>query len=64
VLDGRKLWITNGAEAGVFVIFASVDFAKGYKGITAFIVERDFPGFTGRQEGRQASASARRARPS
>jgi alkylation response protein AidB-like acyl-CoA dehydrogenase len=45
VLDGRKLWITNGAEAGLYVIFANTDFAKGYKGITAFIVERDFPGF-------------------
>jgi len=44
-LDGRKLWITNGAEAGVFVIFANADFAKGYKGITAFVVERGFPGF-------------------
>jgi butyryl-CoA dehydrogenase len=46
VLDGRKLWITNGAEAGVFVIFANTDFTKGYKGITAFIVERDFRGFS------------------
>jgi alkylation response protein AidB-like acyl-CoA dehydrogenase len=46
VLDGRKLWITNGGEAGFFVIFANTDFAKGYKGITAFAVERSFPGFT------------------
>jgi butyryl-CoA dehydrogenase len=46
VLDGRKLWITNGAEAGVYVIFANTDFAKGYKGITAFIVEREFKGFS------------------
>ncbi len=45
VLNGRKLWITNGAEAEVFVIFATVDPALGYKGITAFIVERSFPGF-------------------
>jgi alkylation response protein AidB-like acyl-CoA dehydrogenase len=45
VLDGTKLWITNGAEAAVFVIFANTDFTKGYKGITAFVVERDFPGF-------------------
>jgi alkylation response protein AidB-like acyl-CoA dehydrogenase len=45
-LEGRKLWITNGAEAGVYVIFANSDFAKGYKGITAFIVERDFKGFS------------------
>jgi alkylation response protein AidB-like acyl-CoA dehydrogenase len=45
ILNGEKLWITNGAEAGVFVIFANADPAAGYKGITAFIVERDFPGF-------------------
>ncbi|MGH7534372.1 MAG: acyl-CoA dehydrogenase family protein, partial [Gemmatimonadales bacterium] len=44
-LTGRKFWITNGAEAGVFIVFANTDFTKGYKGITAFIVERDFPGF-------------------
>jgi alkylation response protein AidB-like acyl-CoA dehydrogenase len=46
ILDGRKLWITNGAEAGVFVVFANVDFALGYKGITAFVVERGFSGFS------------------
>jgi len=45
ILNGRKLWITNGAEAGIYVIFANVDPSAGYKGITAFIVERDFPGF-------------------
>ena len=45
ILDGRKLWITNGAEAGVYLIFANADFSKGYKGITAFIVERGFTGF-------------------
>jgi alkylation response protein AidB-like acyl-CoA dehydrogenase len=45
VLNGRKLWITNGAEAGIFVVFANIDPEAGYKGITAFIVERDFPGF-------------------
>ncbi|MDX2121520.1 MAG: acyl-CoA dehydrogenase [Gemmatimonadota bacterium] len=44
-LTGRKFWITNGGEAGMFLIFANTDFAKGYKGITAFLVERDFPGF-------------------
>jgi short-chain 2-methylacyl-CoA dehydrogenase len=44
-LTGRKLWITNAAEAGFFLLFASVDPALGYKGITAFLVERDFPGF-------------------
>jgi len=46
VLEGRKLWITNGAEAGLFVIFANSDFSKGYKGITAFAVERGFKGFS------------------
>ena len=46
VLQGRKLWITNGAEAGMYVIFANTDFTKGYKGITAFIVERGFKGFS------------------
>jgi alkylation response protein AidB-like acyl-CoA dehydrogenase len=46
VLDGRKLWITNGADAGFFLIFANTDFAKGYKGITAFAVERNFKGFS------------------
>jgi len=46
VLNGRKLWITNGKEAGIFVLFATVDPAAGYRGITAFLVEKDFPGFT------------------
>ncbi len=46
VLNGRKLWITNAKEAGVFVLFATVDPAAGYKGITAFIIEKDFHGFT------------------
>src|SRR3954468_5127117 len=46
VLNGRKLWITNGKEAGVFVLFATIDASAGYKGITAFVVEKDFPGFT------------------
>ena len=46
LLEGRKLWITNGAEAGLFVVFANADFAKGYKGITAFAVERGFKGFS------------------
>ena len=44
-LTGRKFWITNGAEAGLFLVFANTDFSKGYKGITCFIVERDMPGF-------------------
>src|ERR1700686_2519795 len=42
VLDGRKLWITNGKEAGVFIMLATVDPSAGYKGITAFIVEKSF----------------------
>jgi alkylation response protein AidB-like acyl-CoA dehydrogenase len=46
VLNGRKMWITNGAEAEIYVVFATLDPSAGYKGITAFIVERDFPGFT------------------
>jgi alkylation response protein AidB-like acyl-CoA dehydrogenase len=46
VLNGRKLWITNGKEAGIFILFATLDPAAGYKGITAFIVEKEFPGFT------------------
>src|SRR5881396_352975 len=46
VLNGRKLWITNAKEAGLFVLFATVDLSAGYKGITAFIIEKEFPGFT------------------
>ena len=46
VLSGRKLWITNGNEAGLFIVFATVNPEAGYKGITAFLVERSFPGFT------------------
>jgi short-chain 2-methylacyl-CoA dehydrogenase len=45
-LDGRKLWITNGGEAGIFIVFANADPEQGYRGITAFVVERDFEGFT------------------
>ena len=45
-ITGRKLWITNGADAGIFVVFANANPAAGYKGITAFLVERDMPGFT------------------
>jgi alkylation response protein AidB-like acyl-CoA dehydrogenase len=44
-LSGRKMWITNGAEAEIYVVFATIDPSAGYKGITAFIVERNFPGF-------------------
>jgi len=45
-LTGRKLWITNGAEAEVFIVFANVDPSAGYRGITAFIVEKGFDGFS------------------
>jgi butyryl-CoA dehydrogenase/short/branched chain acyl-CoA dehydrogenase len=45
VLNGRKLWISNGRESGIYIIFATIDPGSGYKGITAFLVERDFPGF-------------------
>jgi butyryl-CoA dehydrogenase/short/branched chain acyl-CoA dehydrogenase len=45
VLNGQKLWITNAAEANVFIVFANANPDAGYKGITAFLIERDFPGF-------------------
>ena len=51
LLTGRKLWITNAAEADLFIVFATIDPEAGYKGITAFVVERGFPGFSvGRKE--------------
>jgi alkylation response protein AidB-like acyl-CoA dehydrogenase len=46
VLNGHKLWITNGNEAGLFLVFATVDPDAGYRGITAFLVPRDTPGFS------------------
>jgi alkylation response protein AidB-like acyl-CoA dehydrogenase len=46
VLTGRKLWITNGNEADVFIVFANINPEQGYRGITAFLVERGMPGFT------------------
>ena len=46
VLNGRKLWITNANEAGLFIVFANVNPDAGYRGISAFLVERGFPGFT------------------
>ena len=50
-ITGRKLWITNGNEANLFIVFATVNAEAGYKGITAFVVERGTPGFTvGRKE--------------
>lgn len=50
-LNGRKLWISNAREAGLFMVFATIDPAAGYRGITAFMIEKDTPGFTiGRKE--------------
>ncbi|MDE0102183.1 MAG: acyl-CoA dehydrogenase family protein [Bryobacterales bacterium] len=46
VLNGRKLWITNASEAGLFLVFANADPAAGYRGVTAFVVERESPGLT------------------
>ena len=46
VLSGRKLWITNGNEADIFIVFATINPEAGYRGITAFVVERGMPGFT------------------
>jgi alkylation response protein AidB-like acyl-CoA dehydrogenase len=46
VLNGRKLWITNGNEADIFIVFATINPEAGYRGITAFIVERGTAGFT------------------
>jgi butyryl-CoA dehydrogenase/short/branched chain acyl-CoA dehydrogenase len=50
-LNGRKMWISNAREAGLFIVFATIDAAAGYRGITAFLVEKDAAGFTvGRKE--------------
>jgi butyryl-CoA dehydrogenase/short/branched chain acyl-CoA dehydrogenase len=46
VLNGQKLWITNAKEAGLFIVFATLDPALGYKGITAFLIEKGVSGFT------------------
>jgi alkylation response protein AidB-like acyl-CoA dehydrogenase len=46
LLNGRKMWITNAAEAGIYIVFANANPDAGYKGITAFIIERGFPGFS------------------
>jgi alkylation response protein AidB-like acyl-CoA dehydrogenase len=46
LLSGRKLWITNAFESSLYIVFANVDPSKGYKGITAFLVERGFKGFS------------------
>ena len=59
ILNGRKLWITNGNEADLFIVFATIDASAGYRGITAFLVERGFAGFTvGKKEDKLAFARA------
>lgn len=62
VINGRKLWITNGREAEIFIVFANVDPDAGYRGITAFVVEKSFEGFSvGKKEnklGIRASSTA------
>ncbi len=62
ILSGRKMWITNGAEAEIYVVFANANPQAGYKGITAFVVERGFKGFSvGKKEdklGIRASSTA------
>lgn len=62
ILNGSKLWITNGAESSVFLVMANLNPELGYKGITSFLVERDFPGFSvGKKEdklGIRASSTA------
>jgi isovaleryl-CoA dehydrogenase len=50
LLNGNKMWITNGPDANVYVVYAKTDVQAGAKGITAFIVERDFPGFSRQQK--------------
>ncbi|MDC9720607.1 MAG: isovaleryl-CoA dehydrogenase [Gammaproteobacteria bacterium] len=50
ILNGNKMWITNGPDANTYVIYAKTDVAAGAKGITAFIVERDYPGFSRAQK--------------
>ncbi len=50
ILNGNKMWITNGPDANTYVIYAKTDASAGPKGITAFIVERDFPGFSRHQK--------------
>lgn len=50
VLNGSKMWITNSGEAEIFLVFANVDFSKGYKGITCFVVEKDWGVQIGKKE--------------
>src|SRR5258708_7540166 len=63
-ITGRKLWITNGNEADVFLVFATIDPEAGYRGITAFIVERGYPGFTiGKKEDKPGIRARSPSRP-
>ena len=64
MLNGQKLWITNAKEAGLFIVFATLDPAAGYKGITAFLVEKGAPGFSLGNFSGAASMSASRGRMS
>jgi alkylation response protein AidB-like acyl-CoA dehydrogenase len=61
LLNGHKLWITSAHEANLFLVFANTDFSKGYKGITAFLVERGFAGVSRSARRRTSSASVPRA---
>jgi len=66
-LSGQKLWTTNALEADFFIVFATLDPSLGYRGITAFLVEKDFPGFSvGKKEeklGIRASSTCESSRP-
>jgi short/branched chain acyl-CoA dehydrogenase len=56
ILNGTKLWITNSQDAKLFIVMANADFSKGYKGITAFLVERETPGLhVGKKEDKVSS---------
>jgi len=46
ILNGSKMWITNGPHADVIWVYAKTDMSKGHKGISTFIIEKDFPGFS------------------
>ena len=50
VIEGSKMWITNSKEAEIFLVFANVDLSKGYKGITCFVVEKDWGVKIGKKE--------------
>ncbi len=62
-INGQKLWITNGNEAEIFIVFATIDPEAGYRGITAFIVEKGFEGFTVGKKEDKLGIRAVQARP-